>query len=612
MAAIPGNDAGLDHSIIQNRAPHVARLFLDRVQATPDGEAFRFLRDGRWDSLSWSQTGAAVEGLAAGLVALGVRAGQPVALASNTRLEWILAHLAVLLAGAATTTVYPTTSPDEVAYILADSGSVLVFAEDDGQLAILRARRAQLPDVQTVISFAGQSDGDWVIGLDEVRELGAELLRQHPHAVMDRVAGIREQHLATLIYTSGTTGRPKGVRLRHSSLTYEAAAVATVGDLSATDLQLLWLPLSHVFGNILLMVALQVGFATVVDGRVEAIADNLLTARPTVMSAVPRVLDKVHARVHDTVRASGRPRAALFEWGIGVGGQVAGCRRRSVPVPFVLALRFALADRLVLSRVRDRFGGRLRFLISGSAPLNLEIAEWFEAVGIRVLEGYGLTETSAASCFNRLARGELGTVGPPIPGTEVRIADDGEVLLRGPGVMEGYHRMAAVTAETITDDGWLHTGDIGSLDECGYLRITDRKKDLFKTSGGKYVAPSAIESALRAICPYVSQVVVCGDGQSHVTALITLDAQAIGVWAAGPGTTGLDYRELVGSAASRALVQGYVDELNSRLNPWEAIRAFTILDRDLTIADSELTPSLKVRRALVIERFQATVEAMYR
>jgi long-chain acyl-CoA synthetase len=611
MAVTEVHDERVDRSIIDNRAEHVARLFLDRVQASPRAEAFRFIEDGRWTSLSWQQTGESVETLAAGLIALGVRPGQRVALASSTRIEWVLADLAVLLAGAATTTVYPSTTAPEVAYIIADSGSVLVFAEDDAQVAKLQAARAELPALQTIVSIDGKSDGDWVIGLDELYQLGIEQLRQRPHAVMERVAGIHGEDLATLIYTSGTTGRPKGVRLRHSSLTYEAATVASIGDLSAEDLQFLWLPLAHVFGTVLLMLPLQIGFATAVDGRVEAIVDNLVAVQPTFMGAVPRIFEKAHAAVIGAVRQQGGLKARLFDWAISVGHRVAARRRRHESISPVLSAEYAVADRLVLSKVRARFGGRLRFLNSGSAPLNPEIAEWFEAVGIRVLEGYGLTETSAASFCNRMRNSELGTVGWPFPGTEASIAADGEILLRGPGLMQGYHNLPELTAEAITADGWFHTGDIGVLDERGYLRITDRKKDLFKTSGGKYVAPSVIEATLRGICPYISQVVVFGANHNYVTALITLDTDAITGWAARHAMAGLSYQQIVRSAAVRELVQAGVDELNQRLNRWEAIRKFVILDHDLTVADGELTPSMKVRRAVVTERHRAELEALY-
>ncbi|HET6209809.1 MAG TPA: long-chain fatty acid--CoA ligase [Jatrophihabitans sp.] len=611
MAVTGVHDERIDRTIIDNRAEHVARLFLDRVQASPRSEAFRYLDGGRWVSLTWQQTGDAVETLAAGLIAVGVRPGQRVALASGTRIEWVLADLAVLLAGAATTTVYPSTTADEVAYIVADSGSVLVFAENDDQVAKLEEHRAELPELQTIVSIDGKSDGDWVIGLDELRQLGAEQLRQRPHAVMERVAGIRADDLAILIYTSGTTGRPKGVRLRHSSLTYEAATVASIGDLSADDLQLLWLPLAHVFGTVLLMLPLQIGFPTAVDGRVEAIVDNLLAVQPTFMGAVPRIFEKAQAAVLAAVAEQGGAKARLFGWAVWVGHRVADRRRRVQDVPAVLKAQFVIADRLVLSKVRARFGGRLRFLNSGSAPLKPEIAEWFEAIGIRVLEGYGLTETSAASFCNRIRHSRLGTVGWPFPGTEAVIAYDGEILLRGPGLMQGYHNLPDLTAAAITADGWFHTGDIGEFDDQGYLRITDRKKDLFKTSAGKYVAPSVIEASLRGSCPYLSQVVVFGADHNFVTALITLDADAITRWAGQHGMAGQSYQQIANSAAARALVQSAVDELNQRLNRWETIKKFVILDRDFTIADGELTPSMKLRRAVVTERNRDRLEALY-
>ncbi|HEU5268494.1 MAG TPA: long-chain fatty acid--CoA ligase [Jatrophihabitans sp.] len=611
MAATFHSGERIDPSIIEGRAPHIARLLLDRVQATPAAEAFRYRADGDWISLDWQQTADAVERLAAGLIALGVRPGQRVALASGTRIEWILADLAILMAGAATTTVYPTTHAEEMAYILADSGSVVVFAEDHDQLAKLHLHRNSLPAVTTVILLDGTADGDWVIGLDEVRELGAVLLRQRPGAVMERVAGIQAQDLATLIYTSGTTGRPKGVRLRHSALTYEAATVAAVGELSAADLQYLWLPLAHVFGNLLIMLPLQIGFATAVDGSIENIMPNLAVVRPTWMGAVPRIFEKVYAGVTGAIAAEGWAKRQLFGWAVRVGGHVARVRRNGQDVSSVLAGQYAIADRLVLSKVRARFGGRLRFLSSGSAPLDPKIAEWFAAIGIPVLEGYGLTETSAASLCNRLDRYVFGTVGTPFPGTEVRLAEDGEILLRGPGVMEGYHNQPEATAAVLGPDGWLATGDIGEFDEHGYLRITDRKKDLFKTSGGKYVAPAAVESAFRALCPYIGNIAVFGAGRNYATALITLDRDAITRWAAEHELADRSYAELARQPEVRELVQGYLDLLNERLNRWETVKRFVLLDREFTIADGELTPSLKLRRRVVGERHAELIDAMY-
>jgi long-chain acyl-CoA synthetase len=611
MAAITASTEQVDLSVIDNRAATVAQLFLNRVAATPEHEAFRFPEAGGWTSVTWSEVAARVGRLAAGLVSLGIEPEERVAVASTTRYEWVLADLAVMCAGAATTTVYATTSAPDVAYIVSDSGSRVVFAENDGQIDKLRQHRSEFPEVIKVVTIDGTADGDWVISLDELEKLGATVLADRPDLLAERAGQITGDSLATVIYTSGTTGKPKGVRLRHSCWTYEAASIDSIRLLSTDDLQYLWLPLAHVFGKVLLALPLQVGFATAIDGRVDKIVENLAVIKPTFMGAAPRIFEKVYARVNAMAASEGGAKAKIFSWGIGVGTKVAAARRTSRSVSPVLAAQHAVADKLVLAKVRDRFGGRLRFFVSGSAPLNTEIAEWFDGVGIAILEGYGLTETSAASFSNRPYAYEFGTVGWPYPGTEIRIAEDGEILLRGPGVMEGYHNQPEATAAVIDADGWFRTGDIGNLDDAGFLRITDRKKDLFKTSGGKYVAPSAIESMFKGVCPYASQLVVYGETRNFVSALVTLDADAMTAWAAEHGMAGRSYADVVTSDDVRTLVQGYIGELNSRLNRWETIKKFVILDRDLTVEAGELTPSLKLKRKFVAQKFADELSALY-
>jgi long-chain acyl-CoA synthetase len=305
---------------------------------------------------------------------------------------------------------------------------------------------------------------------------------------------------------------------------------------------------------------------------------------------------------------------ALVDWALGVGGQVAAMREQGEQPSGLLSVQHSLADRLVLSKVRERFGGRVKFFISGSAALNPDVARWFSSVGLLIIEGYGLTETSAATCVNRprLGRYIFGSVGWPLPGTQVRTADDGELLVKGPGVMRGYHNRPDATAEVLTEDGWFHTGDIGTVDERGFVKITDRKKDLFKTSGGKYIAPSIIETMFKGICPYVSQFVVIGEGRNYASALITLDPDAVTQWAAANGMAGKEYADVVTSDAAQAMVQGYVDELNNGLNRWETIKRFAILDRDLTVDEGELTPSLKLRRKIVVERYGSEIDLLYR
>jgi long-chain acyl-CoA synthetase len=609
--AFSASDEHDDLSLIEHRARSVAHLFVDRVTRTPQAEAFRFPRGLAWESVSWVQVDARARQIAAGLVALGIESEQRVAIASSTRYEWVVADMAVMLAGAATTAIYATTSETDVAFIVNDSQSRIVFAENDAQIAKLRAHRFSLPEVVKVVTFDGTADGDWVISLADLEQLGAQRLAQMPSVVDERVDAIEPQHLATLIYTSGTTGRPKGVRLSHDCWTYEAAAVDAIGLLSPDDLQYLWLPLAHVLGKVLLTLPLQIGFPTVLDGRVDKIVDNLAVVAPTFMGAAPRIFEKAYARITTTMSAEGGVKARLFQWAIGVGSRVAVLRAEGRSASVLLATEFVIADALVLNKIQARFGGRIRFFISGSAALNADVARWFDAAGMLILEGYGLTESSAASFVNRPGSYAFGSVGWPLPGTEVQIAPDGEIMLRGPGIMAGYHNLPQDTAESVEPDGWLHTGDIGNLDERGFLRITDRKKDLFKTSNGKHVAPSAIESIFQGVCPYASQLIIEGEGRSFVTALVTLDPDAIQGWAAENRMAGMSYAELVSSPAVRQLVQGYVDQLNAKLNRWETVKKFIILERDLSIADGELTPSMKLRRKVVINKYKKELDSFY-
>ena len=600
-----------DLTAIENRAPNVGRQFFDRVQASPNREAYRFPKGDAWESVTWKETGDEVTRLAAGLVALGLEPEQRVGIASSTRYEWILADLAIMSAGGATTTVYPSTMAEDVAYILADSECRVVFAEDDVQVAKLTAHKSELPHLDKVVTFDGTPDGDWVIGLADLEKLGEELLAQSPGVVEERIQATSPDALATLIYTSGTTGRPKGVRLRHSSWTYEGTAIKAQGILDENDLQYLWLPMAHSFGKVLLSTQLACGFATAVDGRVEKIIENLAVVRPTFMGAAPRIFEKAHGRIITMQQTEGGIKEKLFNQAFAVGSKVRQLKLEGKPVPFLLAKQHALFDKLVFAKIRERFGGRVRFFISGAAALNQEVAEWFHVAGILILEGYGLTETSAGSFVNHPDEYRFGTVGQVFPGSEVRIAEDGEVLIKGPGVMDGYHNLPEQTADTL-QDGWLHTGDIGEVDADGFLRITDRKKDLFKTSGGKYIAPSSVESQFKAVCPYASQFLVHGNDRNFCVALITLDPDAMAEWATHNGMTGASYKEIVSSQKVQDMVQGYVDQLNARLNRWETVKKWILLDHDLSVESGELTPSMKVKRKVVEGNYKDQIDALYR
>ena len=596
---------------VQISAPSLAALFLQRVEKSPDKEAFRYLDGGNWVSVSWREAAERVQSLAAGLLALGVEPEQRVGIASSTRYEWILADLAVMCAGAATTTVYANTNAADTAYILSDSESRLVFAENADQLAKLTERRAELPDVDKVVVFEGTGDGDWVMTLDDLADLGVKYLSEQPQSVSDAVDGISSDRLATLIYTSGTTGRPKGVRLRHEAWVYAGVAVSELRILSDDDLQLLWLPLAHAFGKVLISAQIACGFASAVDGRVDKIVENTAVIKPTFMAAAPRIFEKAHSRVVMDQQERGGWKEKLFQRAFAVGKEVGRRRRDHKSVPLPMTLQHRLFDRIVFSKVRQVFGGRIRFFVSGSAPLNREIAEWFHAAGLLILEGYGLTETAGAGFINRLENYKLGTVGLPFEGTDVRISDEGEVQTTSALVMAGYHSLPDATNAAFTDDGWLRSGDKGEVDADGFLRITGRIKEMFKTSGGKYIVPPAIEAKFIALCPFASQFLVFGEARNFCVALIALDPDAVSGWAAERGLSGKSYAELVKLPEVQALVDEYVKKLNSELNRWETIKKWALLDHELSVERGELTPSLKVKRSVVEERNKEVLDSFY-
>ncbi|GGV60285.1 MULTISPECIES: AMP-dependent synthetase/ligase [Streptomyces] len=613
-------------TLIENRPPSVAALFLERVAATPDAEAYRYPvppASGQgpddWKSLTWAQAAERVYAVAAGLIELGVQPEERVALASTTRVEWLLADLGIMCAGAATTTIYPQTNADESVFILSDSESKVLVAENADQLAKALDHRAELPDLHhvVVIDAEGVDTDDFVLTLAELERRGAAYLEQHPEVIKERVGALTKDQLATLIYTSGTTGRPKGVRLPHDNWSYMAKAIAATGLIGPDDVQYLWLPLAHVFGKVLTSGQIEVGHVTAVDGRVDKIIENLPVVQPTYMAAVPRIFEKVYNGVAAKAREGGAAKYKIFQWAAGVAREYAKVTQdtfqrtgvRSAPAG--LTAKHKIADALVYSKIREAFGGRLRACVSGSAALAPEIGYFFAGAGIHILEGYGLTESSAASFVNPGEAYRTGTVGKPLPGTEVRIAEDGEILLRGPGIMQGYHKLPDKTAEVLEPDGWFHTGDIGELSPDGYLRITDRKKDLIKTSGGKYIAPAEVEGQFKAVCPYVSNILVHGADRNYCTALIALEEEAILEWAKDNGLAGKSYAEVVAAPQTVELIDGYVQKLNQGLQRWQTIKKFRLLPRDLDVEHGEITPSLKLKRPVVERTYKHLIDEMY-
>jgi len=591
----------------------VGELFLDRVGRTPDALAFSYPEGSSWRQLTWAQTEARVRAVSSGLRALGLQSEAVVAILSGTRIEWVLADFGILCAGGATSTIYPSSTADECAWILGDSAAAICFAEDEEQVGKLLSRRADLPALQKIVVFDGSASPDgFVLPFGALEALGRAHDQARPGQFEEVCAAVEGDALATLIYTSGTTGRPKGVELTHACWVSQSAAIEECGILDHEEpSQLFWLPLAHSFGKMIGTAQLRIGFPTAIDGRVEKLVENLGRFRPTFVCAVPRIFEKVHAKVMLGGTEKGGPRAALFRWALDVGLTVSRKRREGEAPGAVLEAQYLLADRLVFKKVRDLFGGRLKFFISGSAPLSRDVAEFFDAMGIVILEGYGLTESSAATHCNLPWNRKLGTVGPPLPGAEVTLAADGEVLMRGPWIMRGYRGRPEATAEALDAEGWLHTGDVGVLDDQGRLAITDRKKDLIKTSGGKYVAPTELENLLKAASPLLSQVLVHGDQRNYVTALVTLDPEALQRLAAQHRLGELSGEQAVAHLLVQQQVQRAVDQVNAALPRFAAIKRFKVLPREFSEAAGEVTPSAKLKRKAIEQRYRATLDALY-
>ena len=616
MPLLAARDEAYDRARLENLAPSVGHLLRQRIRETPGEDAYLYFdHEENLQTVTWAEAGRQIDEWAAGLIGLGVELGDCVALCANTRYEWAIANWGIMCAGAATSTIYASSLAGDVAHVLSDSGAKVVIAEDASQVGKVLARKHETPELRymIVLDTEGVELDDWILPAEELLRRGREALQANPTLVSDRVDQLTPEHLAVLIYTSGTTGKPKGAELPHSALVFIGASIHAAELLEKSDLQFLWLPLAHVFGNVMLVLPVEIGFPTAIDGRLDRIVEHCAVIKPTFMAAAPRIFEKAYARVQGTFDEATGLKGKLIPWALGVGRAVAECRERGEQPGRVLAAQHAVADKLVLSKVRDRFGGRLRQFISGSAKLDPKLSWWFASIGMPIQEGYGLSETTAATCVNRNEPGghKHGSIGWPVPGMEVKTDTDGELLVRGPAVMRGYHNRPDATAEVFTEDGWFRTGDIAEIDERGFVTITDRKKDVFKTSGGKFVAPSVIESKFKALCPLASQFIVVGDGRHFASALVALDTDAITAWAAANGMEGASYSDIVSSPQARDMVQGYIDQLNSGLNRWETIKQFHILPRDLTVADGDLTPSLKLRRGVVTKQFADEIDNMY-
>ena len=579
----------------------IVRLWRDAVASGRPDPLYLAEGDSDWTPVPLAEAARRVDELANGLLALGIRKGDSFGILAGTRVEWCLFDFALALVGGVTAPIYANSSPEDCRYVLAHSDAVGVLVEDGAQLEKIEAVRGELAGLEHVLTFAD---------LDGLAERGRAFAADQPTALADAESRIGEDDLFTYIYTSGTTGPPKACMILHRNY-YEMAKVVndTADVFRQDDLLLLYLPLAHNFGRLTHLLAPMAGYKIAFCADPYAVADALLKVKPTVFPSVPRLYEKMHTAVVARFDEATGIRRKLIDWALDVGRRVSVLRQEGRPIPRGLAIQHRLADRLVYSKVKERLGGRLRRAVSGGAPLAVEILEFFHALDILILEAYGLTECTTGATSSREDSFKFGTVGKALPGWELKLAEDGELFIRSPTVFAGYYKDDEATAAILDDDGWLATGDIASIDEDGFVTITDRKKDILVTAGGKNVAPQNLENELKS-SRYVSQALVVGDRRPYVAALITLDPPEIAGWAQRQGLDG-DLVTLSRHPDVHALVQSIVDEVNAPHSRFEQIKRFIVLPRDFSMEDGEVTPTLKLRRKICQEHFAAEIEQLY-
>jgi long-chain acyl-CoA synthetase len=586
---------------------NVHELLTSTVASHPDLEAYRTIHTPeKTSSVTWREFLGAVHRVGKSLIALGVGHGDKVAILSYSSYQWVLTDIGAESVGAVTVGIYHTNLPKDCRYIIDHSDAAVVFAQNREQLDKLLRVRDAIAKVRKVVLFDGSYADDWVIPYEQFLALGDAV----PDQALDaRIAAVTAQDVAAIVYTSGTTGIPKGAMLTHDNLTFTCQSVHQCADASVGDVELLFLPLAHVFARTTVFTALVAATTTVFARSLDTLVEDLRLARPHWFTSVPRVYEKVHSKVVSGAEAKGGAALKIFRWAVRVGSQVSDCLLAKRPVPLGLRLRYAVATKLVFSKLHAAFGGRVRWCISGAAPLNPTIARFFHASGILILEGIGMTENTSFTNVNRPANYRFGWVGQPGPGIEQRIAADGEVQYRGRNVMKGYYKMPEETRETLIEDGWQRTGDLGEIDAEGFLRITGRQKDLIITAGGKNVAPSAIEGVL-ATSKYIAQVCVIGDRRPYLTALLTVDPDNVKAYAAEHGIASASLADLQKDPLIRALIDAEVAELAAEFASFEQVKKVAIVD-EFTIANDLVTPTLKLKRGPIQERHAAAIEAMY-
>jgi long-chain acyl-CoA synthetase len=591
----------------------LASMFWHRVEQDGDRPAQQSKERGVWQTRPWRQVGEVVRELATGLLALGRKKEDSVAILSGSRAEWVQADFAIFSAGCRTIPIYPTYPPDLIQYIVNDAGVKTLFVEDPTQLAKVLEVQGKMDGLEQIVVIQGY-EGEpsaQIMTWDGLRRLGRDNLERLKSDLAGRVADVKPQDIATIVYTSGTTGPPKGVVQTHGNHVATLESAAKMSGIEGGDTHLLFLPLAHSFGRLESFIGVHRGLTTAFAENIDKLRDNLPEVKPHFICSVPRVFEKVYAGVLAKAEAGSPVKRKIFHWAVGVGREVSKLQQARKPVPTGLAFKHRLAHKLVFSKLHAALGGRLRFAVSGGAPLSKEIAEFFHAAGILILEGYGLTETCPSLTFNRLDNFKFGSVGQAQPGIEIKIAPDGEILGRGPNIAQGYFKKPEATAEVFLPDGWFATGDIGRLDEDGFLYITDRKKDLIVTAGGMNIAPQNIENLLKGD-PFISQAMVHGDKRPYPVALLTLNPEELAKFAKDQGILDTDPASLARHPKVVERVSRIVEERNGELQSYAKIKKFTILPSDFTVENGLLTPTLKVKRKIITDKHRELLDSLYR
>jgi len=590
----------------------LAEAYLRRVEISANDPAYLIKRNGKYESFTWQEVNQTVIAVARGLRQQGIKKGDKVCIMGNSRAEWTMTDLAIMFSGAVTVPIYQSSAIEDITFILDNCEAKLVFADDITLYAKLTEAMAQLNKSIPVVLFSDQLPAKTETKVSLFKDFAKRV--DDPTAVEEFRSGamaVTPGDIASIVYTSGTTGRPKGVVLLHSNFSGEARSIISEIEVSVDDRTVTFLPFAHIFGRIESLLPISAGLTLAFAENINSVPQNIVEVKPTVLLSVPRIYEKIYTKIQSDVESQPEYKKNIFRWAVKVGREVARIRARKQPVPVGLSLKYKIAESLVFNKIREKLGGNLRFTISGGAPLSPELCELFHACGIKILEGYGLTETTAAITVNRPDDYVFGTVGRPLGQIQIRIAEDGEIQSKGPMIFKEYYRNPEATQEVFTSDGWFCTGDIGEFDNRGFLKITDRKKELIVTSGGKKIAPQKLENMMKG-SRFISQGMVYGDKQKYLIALITLNEAEVKTWAKNQNLQGIgDGATLAKNEAVNKLIEGEVKNVNSELASFESIKKFRILPADFTVETGELTPSLKVKRKVVVQKYQSVIDELY-